>query len=198
MTAEIVLQTLRHAWATLAPLGLPMALMGGLSVAVWKHSRATRDVDLLLDLGPLPAEDLVQALDGKGLRALRHPPVHRIGPSRILQLVYEPPGTFLELRVDLLFADSDYQRQALARRVPARLPGVDIEIFVLSCEDLILHKLLAGRLLDLADVAALLRANRDTLDQGYLRNWYGQLGVTAEWTAAWHEAFPEEPSTDTP
>lgn len=198
MTAEIVLQTLRHAWVSLAPLGLPMALVGGLSVAIWKHPRATRDVDLLLDLGPSPPEGLLQALDGKGLRALRHPPVHQIGPSRILQLVYEPPGTFLELRVDLLIADSDYQRQALTRRVPARLPGVDIEIFVLTCEDLILHKLLAGRLLDLADVAALLRANRDTLDQGYLRSWCGQLGVTAEWTAARHEAFPDAPSADMP
>src|SRR5205814_8640935 len=98
MTAEVVFQTLKHVWASLEPLHLPMALMGGLSVAIWRHPRATRDVDLLVVLGPVAAEALLQPLQVMGLRALRQPPVLQIGPSRILQLLYEPPGTFLELQ----------------------------------------------------------------------------------------------------
>jgi len=92
----------------------------------------------------------------------------------------------------LLFADSVYQQQALTRRVATHVPGLDIEIAVLSCEDLILHKLLAGRILDRADVVALLRANRATLEFVYLLGWIGQLGLTAELEEVWQEAFPGE------
>jgi hypothetical protein len=35
----------------------------------------------------------------------------------------------------------------------------------LACEDLIINKLLAGRAIDLADAAALIRANANALDQ---------------------------------
>jgi hypothetical protein len=41
---------------------------------------------------------------------------------------------------------------------------LDIELDVLTCEDLIVHKLLAGRLVDRADAATLLRVNRADLD----------------------------------
>jgi len=37
------------------------------------------------------------------------------------------------------------------------LPGLDIPIAILNCEDVILHKLIAGRIIDRADAAMLLR-----------------------------------------
>ena len=64
-------------------------------------------------------------------------------------------------------------------------------IAVLACEDLVLHKLLAGRMIDLADAVALLRANRDTLDLNYLSCWAGKLAVEAELVGVRKEAFPE-------
>ena len=68
------------------------------------------------------------------------------------QLIHQPLGSYLDLQIDLLLADSPYHQQALARRLPSRLPELDLELDVLTCEDLILHKLLAGRLLDRSDV----------------------------------------------
>jgi hypothetical protein len=193
MAAEVVLQTLKQVWLCLEPLGLPIALMGGLSAAVWKHPRATRDVDILVNLGKANEDLLLPALERAGLRAKRKPPVLNIGPSRILQMLFEPPGTFLEIQVDLLFADSDYQRQALSHCARTRLPGLEIEISVLSCEDLIMHKLLAGRLLDKADAVALVRANREALNFTYLREWIGKLALGSEWAEVWNNAFPGEP-----
>ena len=66
----------------------------------------------------------------------------------------------------------------------------DIEVAVLVCEDLILHKLLAGRMIDLADAVALLRANRAGLDLDYLNRWAGDLEVATELAGVWNEAFP--------
>jgi hypothetical protein len=46
---------------------------------------------------------------------------------------------------------------------------------VLAREDLMLHKLYANRLIDQADVAALLDLHWDELDQCYLRVWAEKL-----------------------
>ena len=38
--AELVLRVLQKLWTTLEPLRLPMAVMGGIAVSLWKHVRA--------------------------------------------------------------------------------------------------------------------------------------------------------------
>jgi hypothetical protein len=65
---------------------------------------------------------------------------------------------------------------------------------VLSCEDLILHKLLAGRIIDKADCAFLVRVNRQDLDIGYLQHWVTTLSLAPRWQEIWSEAFPGEDS----
>jgi hypothetical protein len=192
MPSEMLLATLRLIWTALDRLHLTAALMGGLAVAVWQHPRATRDVDLLVHLGPADLDSVLEALGQAGFRPKREPPVLTLGRLRILQMLHTPPGTFVDFQVDLLLADCEYQREALARRVAMSLPGFDVPLQVLSCEDLILHKLIAGRILDRADVVALLRANHDTLDLAYIRSWAERLQVTAHWDASQREALSKE------
>jgi len=48
VAAEVVLKALKHVWVSLEPFHAPMAVMGGLALAAWRHVRATRDVDLLI------------------------------------------------------------------------------------------------------------------------------------------------------
>ncbi len=70
-----------------------------------------------------------------------------------------------------------------------KFPGLDGTVSILSCEDLILFKLLAGRILDRSDCAYLLRFNRDTLDFAYLKNWASKLQLNDELDEVSHEAF---------
>jgi hypothetical protein len=169
-----------------------MALMGGLAAAVWKHPRNTRDVDILVDVRDGNLDDMVEAMKRAGMRSKRQPPVLQVGGQRVIQLLYPAPGTFLDIQIDVLLADSAYQKEALTRATPAKLDD-EHEIAVLSCEDLIIHKLLAGRIIDSADVAALLRANRRVLDLAYLKDWLGQLNLLPHFETIWHETFPSEP-----
>ena len=192
MAASAVTDALNRVWAVLEPLKLPMALMGGLAVAVWKHPRNTRDVDILVDVREGNLDELVEAMKRAGMRSKRQPPVLLVGDQRVIQLLYPAPGTFLDIQIDVLLADSAYQKEALTRAKPAKLDG-EREIAVLSCEDLIIHKLLAGRIIDSADVAALLRANRAGLDLAYLKGWLGQLNLLPHLETIWHETFPSEP-----
>jgi hypothetical protein len=115
-----------------------------------------------------------------------------LGTTRIVQLDFVPPGKFIEVRVDLMLADSPFHREALRRASTVDLPGFGGSIGVIACEDLILLKLAAGRILDLADAAALVRANRGQLDLGYLGRWAAGLGVGPDLERVWEEAFPGE------
>ena len=157
MAAKVVLAALRQVWATLEPTGCPRALMGGLSLSFWRHVRSTQDVDLLIDLSPVGIEGILEVLRQAGIRTKRQPPVVDLGSVRIIQLLYEPKEAFLDIQIDLLLAESAFHREALARRVPARLSDADLDLFTLSCEDLLILKMTAGRIIDRADAAALLR-----------------------------------------
>ncbi len=193
MPGDVVLRALRHVWLALEPLGVPVAVMGGMALAAWKHVRATKDIDLLLGIGENDPNHVLERLRAAEIRPKQDPPLTTVGGLQIVQLLYEPPDSFVDLQIDLFLAESDYHREALRRRVPTRLPGLDIEIAVLTCDDLILHKLLAGRIIDRADAAALLRANRESLQFDYLLRWTGSLELAPELTEVWNEAFPGEP-----
>jgi hypothetical protein len=192
MAGNAVLKTLRHVWVTLEALRCPMALMGGLAVSAWKHVRNTQDVDLLIDAESCGVDALVKQLQQAGVRLKHRTPVLDLGAVRIIQTLYEPPDVFMDLQVDLLLAESEYHRQAVARRVPAQLDDLDLQLFVLSCEDLLIHKLIAGRIIDRADAAALLRKHRPTLDLAYLTRWLSHYELGAAWAEIWKEAFPGE------
>lgn len=52
---------------------------------------------------------------------------------------------------------------------------------MLAIEDVLLHKLIAGRFQDLADVEAILAA-RPPLDRGYLMPWIAYWELQDAWT----------------
>lgn len=192
MAGSVVLNALQHVWKTLSALNVPMAVMGGIALAAWEHVRATQDVDLLVGVEHQKAEALLGRLRPAGFSPRRQPALLALGDMRLLQLLYTPPGRFVDVRVDLLLADSEFHSQALARRVVARLPGADFDVAVLACEDLVLYKLLAGRIVDRADCIALLTANRAALDPQYLVEWAGRLGILPALNETWSAAFPGE------
>jgi hypothetical protein len=195
MAGEALLATVRFVWATLKAQGIDAALMGGIAVAAWQHLRNTRDVDLLISVEPAFEVDLMKRLSEAGFTPLRQPPILTLGEARILQLTFEPPDKFLDVRIDLFFADSEFHRLALSRRIPITLSGVAEPLYILSCEDLILFKLLAGRLIDRSDVAHLLRLNRDGIDLKYLTEWLSRLALSESFRETWSDAFP---GTDPP
>ncbi len=78
------------------------------------------------------------------------------------------------VEVDIFLVTTPFQQAAFARRVRARIE--DREMWVLTAADLILHKLLANRPKDLADVQNLL-AVQGVPGAQYLRDWAVRLGV---------------------
>jgi predicted nucleotidyltransferase len=79
------------------------------------------------------------------------------------------------IRVDFILSHSPYERGALERVRTVRMGQAQVRFA--SIEDLIIHKMVAGRPRDLEDVASLVRKNH-TMDHGYLERWLEQFSTT--------------------
>jgi hypothetical protein len=167
--------------------------MGGIALAAWGRVRATRDVDVLVAISPQLVDVTIDGLRQQGFRPKKHPPITTVGEHRFVQFLYTPAEEFYEVQVDVLLAETPLQTAAVARRVRVSLPGVGRPLDVLNCDDLILFKLVAGRIIDRADAAMLLRENREAIDFAYLRRWIRELKLDVEYAEIWGEAFPDDP-----
>jgi predicted nucleotidyltransferase len=68
----------------------------------------------------------------------------------------------------MIFSFTPYEQAAIERAINVVLDGVAVRFA--AAEDLIIHKLVAGRPRDLEDVAGVL-ARRPKLDESYLTRW---------------------------
>ncbi|MBK9945986.1 MAG: nucleotidyltransferase [Nitrospira sp.] len=81
-----------------------------------------------------------------------------------------------EVVIDALLADSEYLRTALARRRQILLGEVAVPI--VTVEDLIVLKTLAGRLQDQADLEKIkLRQDDLAVDWAYVDEWKAKLAL---------------------
>lgn len=145
---------------TLNHLGVRFALIGGLALASHRVVRATQGVDLLTDAKH--ADEIDKALLKLGYHCM-----HRSGDA----------GNYLrgDERLDFLYACRPAARRLLS--AAQELATAFGPLHVLSTEGLIAFKLQGWvndprRTQDLEDIRALLRANRDTIDLGELREYF--------------------------
>jgi hypothetical protein len=158
---------------------VPHALCGGLAANLYREEvRATSDVDLAIAAGPADLVGLVRDLESAGWRVA---PSARAGEQ--LRLSRRDLA-----RVDCLVATTDFERAAIDHSVPFVLEGVGLR--VLTAEDLIVFKLLAGRARDEA-VAAVINGIGRSLDDDYIKGWLDQFGDAQAWDRAVEEARRE-------
>ena len=190
MVAKLLLITLRHVVEMLNREGITWAIAGGVALSLWDHARSTKDADILLEVDDQDVDKMLQTFQTAGLRFKRHPPIVTVGEQRFVQFTFRPPETEFDIQVDFLLAEPEYQRRAMTRRLKTRFADWDVDVFVLACEDLIVFKLVAGRIIDIADAAALLRANLETIDFALLSAECQHSGVSDKLMQVWNEAFP--------
>jgi hypothetical protein len=190
MLPESIHKTLLHVWKTLRPLKHPTALLGGAALTFWRHARFTKDVDFLLAVRQGEIDQVVAALRQARVVPRRYPPPVPLDGIDLVQFDYQLPDSFVEVRVDLQFAKDEYFQQLLDRRVSQKLADEEEPVDIVACEDLILLKLSAGRIIDRSDAAYLLRINGRVLDLEYLLRWAKKLRVGRELREVWDEAFP--------
>ena len=145
--------------------GLDFMLIGGQAVLLHGAPRLTEDVDLTLAAGPAALPVVLEVCDSLGLEPLPEDPRSFVQETFVLPAA--EPGT--GVRVDIIFSTTEYERRAIERAVRVEIRGVAVPFA--SAEDLLIHKLFAGRPRDLEDAASVVRRRRSTLDWDYLMQW---------------------------
>lgn len=121
------------------------ALVGGLAVAVWGAPRATKDIDLLIQLADL--DRAMQALRASGYSLSALPFEFKDGTTMQRVSKVDPTGELMT--VDLMLVDRNLTAAWASRQ---RLPFGQDHVVVISREALIAMKALAARPQDLADI----------------------------------------------
>jgi predicted nucleotidyltransferase len=157
---------------------IPYAVMGVLAVRVYSIPRATQDVDITIEVSRDKLEDLRDVLYEHGCSI---PPVYDSGwldqvAGMSLFKVKRHIGDH-SIDLDIFIAESSFQRELLRRRSPIDISGRRIAL--VSPEDLLLLKIIAGRPRDKIDVQDMLFTLGE-LDNDYLNKWAKSLGVIEE------------------
>ncbi len=175
MAAEsFLVQALSTLIADFNRRGFEYALAGGWAFSALVEPRATTDIDLLI-LIEQPSREGIQSLLAPLFDSTVVHPVPMVFRGISIWRIVGIRG-HQEVIVDLLLADSEYLRTALARRQTIQFDLLQVPI--LAIEDLILLKTVAGRLQDQADLEKI-HARRDELhvDWGYVEGWKTKLGL---------------------
>ena len=150
--------TLADAIAVLESRGIKSALIGGLAVSLRGQPRMTVDVDLVILADIEQALRLVSELGETPFEPLFNGVEQVVTTSFILPLRHRSTG----IRVDLAIGMSGFEQEAVGRATPIAIGKAIIP--VVSVEDLLVMKALAGRPQDDQDIRGLIATQRDAID----------------------------------
>ena len=172
MSDNPLLRHLRELCNFLENASIEYMLVGGLAVGIWGEPRATVDIDFMV------------SFNMNDFAALRQ----KINDSNAFIFIQDKPMTFekisllratlksnLDIFVDFLFADNDFQKEALMRRQTVEV--ADFTVNIPTPEDLVLLKLISGREQDILDAKKIFGMQRGHLDMEYMQRWSGKLQV---------------------
>jgi predicted nucleotidyltransferase len=153
--------------------GLPYMIIGGQAVLFYGTPRMTKDIDITLGIDTASLDLVVQAIKSIGIEII--PDDFRAFAERtcVLPTIEKESG----LRIDFIFSFTPYERQAIERAKPVLLG--ETKVMFASVEDVIIHKVFAGRPRDLEDVRSVMIKNTD-FDRDYVRKWLKDFEKSSE------------------
>ena len=143
---------------------IPYMVIGGQAVLLYGEPRLTRDIDITLGIGLNELGKLKKVIPVVGLKILVKKEKEFVERNMVLPTMDKKSG----IRVDFIFSFSPYERQAIGRAKDIKL-GRTLVRFA-SLEDVVIHKVVAGRARDLEDVKSILLKN-PVYDSGYIKKW---------------------------
>jgi predicted nucleotidyltransferase len=160
---------------------IPYMLIGGQAVLVHGRPRLTEDIDVTLGMGPTELSKILDLCLVLGLDPLPEAAADFVEETFVLPAHHGGSG----IRVDFIFSTTPYERQAIERAIQLDVAGVPVSFA--AAEDLVIHKLFAGRARDLDDVTAVVWRKGHNLDWAYLEHWAEQFA-----SVPGREGMPEQ------
>ena len=152
---------------------IPYMVIGGQAVLVYGEPRFTKDIDITLGAGVDRLGEVLKLVESTGWKVLTPSPAEFVQKTMVLPCQDEASG----VRLDLVFSFSPYERQAMDR--VRRVTFLGKEVCFASPEDLMIHKVVAGRPRDLEDVRVVQLKNPG-MDRAYIEKWLKEFEKTLD------------------
>jgi predicted nucleotidyltransferase len=143
---------------------IPYMVIGGQAVLLYGEPRLTKDIDITLGVGVRELNKLKETISSLGLKILVERDEEFVERNMVLPTLDEKSG----IRVDFIFSFSPYGRQAIERAKDIKLGRSPVRFA--SLEDVVIHKVIAGRPRDLEDIKSILLKNQK-YDSDYIEKW---------------------------
>ncbi|MBW2698865.1 MAG: nucleotidyl transferase AbiEii/AbiGii toxin family protein [Deltaproteobacteria bacterium] len=140
-------------------------LIGGQAVLVHGQPRLTEDIDITLGIDPTQLGTVLDVCSALALDPIPEDVEGFVTETFVLPALHGESG----IRIDFIFSTTSYEREAIARAEHHELAGVPIPFA--TAEDLIIHKLFAGRARDWEDAVSIVRRKREGLDWEFIMRW---------------------------
>jgi len=152
---------------------IPYMIIGGQAVLLYGEPRLTRDIDITLGIDIDRIDKILALAKDLSLKPIPKDVESFVKETMVLPTVEEATG----IRVDFIFSFTPYELEAIKRARTVIIIGHNISFA--SPEDLIIHKIFAGRSRDLEDVRSVLLKNQ-TIDFMYIRRWLSEFDTSTE------------------
>ena len=153
---------------------IPYMIIGGQAVLIYGRPRLTRDIDITLGVDTDKFALIEGVCKNLKLKTLIENPQDFAQNTKVLPT--EQPDS--RVRVDFIFSFTPYEARAIKNAKQVLID--DYPVKFASCEDVIIHKMVAGRAVDEEDVKSILAKNRDTIDFEYINKWLSEFGKLPE------------------
>ena len=161
-------------------------VIGGQAVLLYGEPRLTKDIDITLGVGVEGFTQITDLVRELSLKILVDNPEAFVHKTMVLPVIEDASG----IRVDFIFSHSPYEQQAITRTREVQLGATAVKFA--SLEDVVIHKIIAGRGRDIDDVKAILLKNPD-YDTAYITQWLKEFdqSLQEDFSGVFHKIVKE-------
>lgn len=148
--------------------GIPYVVIGGQAVLLHGEVRLTQDIDVTLGITPDRVGDLLAVASSAKLDVITKEPAEFVRTTYVLPC----QDRNSKVRVDFIFSLTPFNQQAIDHAETVDVKGHGVKFAKL--EDLLGHKIIAGRSRDIDDAKRLINKHPNA-DFAHVRHWREQF-----------------------
>jgi hypothetical protein len=152
---------------------LPYMIIGGQAVLLYGEPRLTRAIDITLGVNADYINELLAVIRELSLKPIPEDIESFVRQTMVLPAFDETTG----IRVDFIFSFTPYEIGAIKRA--RRIKILEQEVCFATPEDVIIHKIFAGRPRDLEDVRTIILKN-PRIDIQYIKGWLREFDASSD------------------
>lgn len=168
---EVLINHLREIISFLNENDYEYALAGGLAFSALVEPRATVDIDILISIDESKLKDFIGKIKKRYSNMIVHESPMEFSGIKIWRTTAIDNDK--EIVIDFLLVESEFHKSAIRRS--SEITFIDMELRVISLEDLIILKTLSDRTQDKADLERIFETMKDEIDYEYLNHWKDRL-----------------------